>query len=160
MDNRTAQFLPLGYNRLRLLGCLGGDSPIMPGYFNPDPDRDIFEAFHHYVASMSLKWAAETDRITISLLAAARVLTGDLASAEAIIDQLPIKTNKLDHGMGYCIVMPQTVLKTSLPLPAELPDIYRWLADSSEQSALRIWLKQNHDKLIWDEKNAVYQFPS
>ena len=75
MDNRTAQFLPLGYQRLRLLGCLGGDSPTMPGYFNPDPDMDIFEAFHHYVASMSQKWAAETDRITISLLAAAHVFS-------------------------------------------------------------------------------------
>ena len=159
MDIRTAQFLPLGYQRLRLLGCLGGDSPTMPGYFNPDPDMDIFEAFRHYVASMSQKWAVETDRITISLLAAARVLTGDLDSAEAIIAQLPINTNKVDHRAGYCIVMPQTVLKTSLPLPAELTDINRWLANSSEQSALRIWLKQNHDQLFWDEKNAVYQFP-
>jgi hypothetical protein len=160
MDNKSTQLLPLGYQRLRLLGCLGGDSPTMPGYFNPDPDRDIFEAFRQYVASMYQKWGAETDRMTSSLLAAARVLTGDLDSAAAIIDQLPVNTNKLDHGAGYCIVMPQIVLKTSLPLPAELTDIYRWLADSAEQSALRIWLKQNHDKLLWNEKNAVYLFPS
>lgn len=99
----------------------------MPGYFKPDSDMDIFEAFHHYVASMSQKWAAETDRITISLLAAAPVLTGDLASAQVIIDQLPVNTNKLGHEAGYCIVMPQNVLKTSLPLPAELTDINRWL---------------------------------
>jgi hypothetical protein len=159
MDNRTSQFLPLGYRRLRLLGCLGGDSPTMPGYFDPAPDTDIFEAFRHYVASMSQKWAAETDRITISLLAAARVLTGDLDSAETIIDHLPVKAFKLDHGAGYCVVMPQTVLKTSLPLPSELTDIDCWLADSAEQSELRKWLKQHRDKLFWDEKNGIYQFP-
>ena len=158
MTDRTAQFLPLGYQRLRLLGCLGGDSPAMPGYFDPAPGTDIFAAFRLYVVHMSQVWAEETDQMTISLLAAARILTGDLDSAEVVVDHLPVKAFKPDHGAGYCVVMPQTVLTSSLPLPTGLTDINRWRAESAVQSALRLWLRQNRDKLIWDEKSGVYQF--
>ena len=159
MTERVAHLLPLGYQRLRLLGCLGGDSPFTPGYFEPAPGTDIYEAFRHYVARMSQAWAAETDRMTISLLAAARVLIGDLYAASIIVDHLPAKPFKLDHGAGYCVVMPQTVLCTSLPLPAELTDINRWLAGSEVQTALRNWLKQHSGKLLWHENKGVYHFP-
>jgi hypothetical protein len=132
----------------------------MSGYFNPDPATDIFTAFRHYVARMSQIWVDDTDRMTLSMLAAARVLTGDLGAADIIIDHLPDKAFKLDHGAGYCVVMPQTVLCASLPLPAELTNIDRWLADSEVQTTLRLWLNNNHYKLLWEENKGVYRFSS
>jgi hypothetical protein len=157
MDNRTARFLPLGYQRLRLLGCLGGDTSFAPGYFDPAPGTDIFEAFRQYVVRMSQTWAAESDPMTLSLLAAARFLIGKLDAAEVILDHLPAKAFKLDHGAGYCVVMPQTVLRTALPLPSELTDINRWLAGSIEQDQLRAWLTANRERLLWNEKDGVYR---
>jgi hypothetical protein len=157
MDNRTSHLLPLGYHRLHLLECLGGDIPHVSGYFNPVQGPDIFEAFRHYVARMSDTWVNEADPLSISLLAAARLVTGDLDAAEIIIDHLPGKAFKLDHGAGYCIVMPQTVLKTSLPLPVELTEIGHWIANSKDQAALRTWLKNNRERLSWCEKAGVYQ---
>lgn len=159
MDSRTTRLLPLGNTRLRLLGCLGGDNTFAPGYFDPPPEKDIFVAFRDYVARMSQTWAQESDPLSLSLFAAARVLTGDLKSAEIICDHLPVQPFKLDHGAGYCVVTPQTTLCASLPLPDELTDIDRWLAGSTAQKALRIWLSENRDKLLWDEKQAKYQFP-
>jgi hypothetical protein len=157
MGNKTDRLLPLGYRRLRLLGCLGGDMPSSPGYFDPAPGVDIFEAFRDYVTRISETWAHESDPLGISLRAAARILIGNLDAAAIILDHLPAKAFKLDHGAGYCVVMPQTTLRASLPLPAELTDIDRWLADSAEQQALRIWLSENRDKLLWDEKEAIYR---
>jgi hypothetical protein len=156
MDDKTTWFLPLGYQRLRLLGCLFGDDPRSLNYFEPTPEVDIFEAFRHYVERMSQVWAAESDPLT--LFAAARFLTGDLNAAEVILDHLPVEAVKLDHGAGYCLVMAQKVLRASLPLPATLKEINRWLADSAEQAALRIWLAENRDRLSWHEESGVYQF--
>jgi hypothetical protein len=136
MDDRSTWFLPLGYQRLRLIGCFFGDNPRSPNYFEPTPVVDIFEAFRHYVERMSRVWAAESD--PFALFAAARFLTGDLNAAEVILDHLPVKAVKLDHGAGYCLVIAQNILHTSLPLPADLKDINRWLEDFTEQAALRI----------------------
>jgi hypothetical protein len=158
MDHRNLHLLPLGYQRLRLLGCLGGDTPSAPGYFAPAPGTDIFEAFRAYVTHMSEMWVNESDPLGVSLLAAARLLTGDLDAAEIIVSHLPEKAFKLDHGAGYCVVMPQSVLRTSLPLPADLTDIDRWLVDSKCQTALRTWLKTNRVRLSWCEKIGVYKF--
>lgn len=157
MDNRTSHLMPLGYQRLRPLECLGGNIPNMPSYFNPAQGADIFEAFRHYVTRMSDTWVNEADPISISLLAAARLLTGNLDAAVFIIDHLPGKAFKLDHGVGYCIVMPQTAIKTSLPLPTELTEIGHWIANSKDQAALKKWLKTNREKLSWCEKAGVYQ---
>jgi hypothetical protein len=157
MDDRYSHFLPLGYPRLRLLGCLGGDTPSAPSYFAPAPETDIFEAFCAYVTNMSEMWVNESDPLGVSLLAAARLLTGDLDAAGIIVDHLPEKVFKLDHGGGYCAVVPQSVLCTSMPLPAVLTDIDRWLADSEVQAALRKWLKVNRESLSWCEKIGVYQ---
>jgi hypothetical protein len=105
---------------------------------------------------MSETWTNESDPLVVSLLAAARLLTGDLDAAEIIVDHLPLKSFQVDHGAGYCVVLPQSVLCTSLPLPADLTDIDRWLAGSKSQAALRTWLKTNHERLSWSEKNSVY----
>jgi hypothetical protein len=132
LDSRDSRFTPLGTQRLRVLSCLGGDNAFAPGYFDPPPDSDILVAFGEYVVRMSQKWAGESNYLTISLLAAARLLTGELSAANIILDQLPVKPFKLDHGAGYCVVAPQNTLLACLPLPLELHDIDRWLARSTE----------------------------
>jgi hypothetical protein len=155
--DRTAQLAPLGLQRLRLLDCLGGNSPHAAGYFDPATGTDIFDTFRQYVARMCQAWGAESDPMTISLLAAARFLTGDVDAALGILEHLPEKAVKLDHGAGHCIVMPQTALRTALPLPSALTDINRWLAGSIEQGQLRTWLAENRERLLWNEKDGVYQ---
>jgi hypothetical protein len=57
----------------------------------PPADADIFEAFADHVRQLSQLFAAETDPLTVSLLAAGRLLTGDLAAADVIIDNLPLR---------------------------------------------------------------------
>ncbi len=157
MDKKSDRLLPLGYQRLRLLGCLGGDIPSAPGYFDPAPDADVFSAFRDYVARLSQTWSTETDPLSISLLAAARFLTGDLDAAMTILDHLPAKTVKLDHGAGYCVVMPQTALRAALPLPPASADINHWLAGSTAQDQLRGWLVANRELLVWNETDGVYR---
>jgi hypothetical protein len=98
--DRTAQFAPLGLQRLRLLECLGGNSPRLPGYFVPPDGVDILTAFRLYVERLSESWASERDAVVVSLLAAARLLTGDLAAADVVLDNLPATPIKLDHGAG------------------------------------------------------------
>lgn len=154
--DRTALLSPLGLQRLRVLDCLGGNSPHAPGYFTPPADGDIFNAFSCYVAQVSPQWATASDSSTISLLAAARFLTGDLVAAHVIIDQLPANAFKLDHGAGFCLVAPLHALSDALPLPADLKDTRRWVAGSVEQAALRAWLSEHRDKLRWVEADGVY----
>lgn len=75
----------------------------------------------------------------------------------AILEHVPEKSVKRDHGAGHCIVMPQTALRTALPLPSASTDINRWLAGSIEQGQLRTWLTENRERLLWNQKDGVYQ---
>ena len=144
LDNdRTTCLAPLGSQRLRLLDCLGGNNRFAPSYFSPPSGVDVVEAFASYVAELSARWASETDPLAMSLLAAARLLTGDASAARVIVNRLPPTCPKLDHGAGFCLIVPQQALTATLPLPPELADTRRWLADSPEQSALRSWLDQH-----------------
>lgn len=147
---------PLGLQRLRVLACLGGDMPRAPGHFAPDPGADIFAAFHEHVAALSQRWTAGADPFVLALLAASRLLCGDLAAAEAILDHLPEAPIERDHGAGLCLVLPFYVLASALPLPHELADIRRWLAGSAEQGALRAWLAAHRGRLRWVEAAGAY----
>lgn len=156
-DERVARLSALGPQRARLLDCLGGNTRLAPGYFSPPPGADVIEAFTHHVADLSTRWSGETDPLTVGLLAAARLLTGDAAAARPIVDRLPTAPARLDHGAGYCLVAPQQALAGALPLPQELSDIRRWLADSAEQAALRAWLDRYEPHLRWDRAAGVYR---
>ncbi len=158
LDNdRTTRLSPLGSQRLRLLDCLGGNTRFAPSYFSPPAGVDVVEAFASYVAELSARWASETDPLAMSLLAAARLLTGDASAARVIVNRLPPTYPKLDHGAGFCLTVPQQALTATLPLPPELADTKRWLADSPEQSALRSWLDQYEKQLLWDRSAVVYR---
>lgn len=158
--DRYTRVLPLGFQRLRVLDCLSGDSPWAPGYFDPPADSDIFKAFADHVAELSQLWGTETDPLTASLLAAARLLTGDLAAADAIVENLPAEPFKLAYGARFCPLAPLRALSAVLPLPANLEDTRRWVEGSSEQAALRIWLAEHRDKLRWVEIDGIYLLPT
>jgi hypothetical protein len=156
--DRTTWLSPLGFQRLRLLECLGGNNPRAPGHFVLEGDVDVFGAFRRYLHRLSQEWRAESDSLTVSLLAAARLLTGDLSSAGMILDHLPVKATKLDHGAGFCLVTPLHALSAALPLPRELADTTRWLAGSPEQGAIRAWVGEHGEDLRWVEADGVYRF--
>jgi hypothetical protein len=105
---------------------------------------------------MLLRCERRADALTLSLLGAGRLLTGDIRGARTIIDHLPEKLVTLDHGAGRCLVASASTLRRALPLPSGLGDVSRWLAGSAEQAALRTWLDQNEAQLIWDERRAEY----
>jgi len=155
--DRTTELAPLGPQRLRLLECLGGNNPRLPGYFTPATGADIFAEFRQYAADLSARWAGESDTHTVSLLAAARLLGGDLLAAQVILDRLPAEATQLDHGAGICLVAPLYAMQSALPLPADLADTRRWLAGSAAQSGLRTWLAIHGERLVWNDVNASYQ---
>jgi hypothetical protein len=140
-----------------VLGCLGGDSPQQPHYFDPAPDEDVLEAFRRFVARLVEQWRDESDPRTVSLLAAARLLTGDLDAADDILKHLPAEPVRLDHGAGQCLVAPAHALASSVPWPAECADTSRWRAGSPEHAALTRWLEANRSKLAWRETDGVYE---
>lgn len=142
---------------MRLLDCLGGNSRGVPGYFDPAADINIFKAFGDYVVRLSQEWSAESDPLAISLLAAARLLSGDLMAAEVILDHLPASAVKLDHGASSCSVMPLYALSSALALPPDVSDTSRWTAGSAEQAALRAWLAKHREQLHWVEGTGTYQ---
>jgi hypothetical protein len=109
-----------------------------------------------HVARLSQQCADASDPITISLIAAARFLCGDIAAADVILDHLPVEAFKPDHGAGICLVAPLYALSATLPLPAQLKDMNRWLAGSAEQAALRAWPAEHRGKLRWVEAKAIY----
>lgn len=154
--DRTQRLNSLGPVRLRLLDCLGGNSRWAPGYFDPPPDANIFDAFRSYVQGLGAHWATLTDPPAVSLLAAARLMIGDLAAAREILERLPEKPIKLDHGAGQCLVAAPQTLRAVLPLPAELSDSSRWLAGSDEQKALLAWLSEHEPHLRWQEESGGY----
>jgi hypothetical protein len=150
--DENSRFAPLGLQRLRILGCIGGQSP-----FDPPADANVFDAFRSHMGELSKRLATETDWLTVSLLAAGRFLSGDLAAANLILDYLPTRAVELDHGAGICLVMPLYALATALPLPANLQETKRWVRGSPEQTALRAWLAEHRDKLQWIETEGVYR---
>jgi hypothetical protein len=155
--DRNERLAPLGPQRLRISSCLGGDMPRLPQYFDPSPGEDVFAAFGAFVAGMVQRTQTATDGLTRSIIGAGRLLTGDLSGAGEVIAHLPPQPYARDHGAGHCLVAPSHALAAALPsLPPELRDTERWLAGSSEQSALREWIERHHSNLLWDEARAIY----
>jgi hypothetical protein len=151
--DRLARIQSLGRQRARVIECLGGNGKLVRGaYFEPAADIDILDAYRTYVARMS----ASPDPLNTALLAAGRLLTGDLTAADVILDHFPATAYRLDHGAGICLVTPQNALKAALPLPSQLQDIDRWLAGSPEQAALRAWLTDHRDRLRWFDASGFY----
>jgi hypothetical protein len=153
---------PLGSQRLRLVSCL--DFSRWSVHFEPRPDEDIFAAFRDWTRKVASAYGDETgpgSEVLRALVGASRLLTGDIGGAELILENLPQKPFELDHGAGYCLVLPMHILCSALPLPGpDLQNTSRWLAGSAEQTALRTWLQQHQAQLVWDEPRGVYTLAS
>ena len=156
MDRDTV-ISSLGVQRARLIDCLGGNTPLAAGYFDVGDATNVFASFREYAARMCKEWGSEPDAMSQSLLATARLLCGEIQAADDILQCLPAVAPQRHHGAGYCAVLPQTALRACVPLPAELADSTRWLAGSAEQAALRLWFKENRDRLEWHELEGIYR---
>jgi hypothetical protein len=158
--DRDAKLLPLGFLRWLVLDCLGGNTPKSPSYFDTATDIDIFTAFRDHVMRFSQPWQSEsTDPWAVSLMAASRLLCGELAAADLILDHLPEQPFKHDQSIRYCPVLPTRVMAAVLPLPQSLKDdcSRRWLAGSPVRTEIRAWLDAHRDTLRWDEAEGVYR---
>ena len=155
--DRITQLSPLGLQRLRLLECLGGNSRHAPGFFAPAIEVDIRAAFAAHIRQLSDRWGDDTDRLLIALLAAARVLSGDVAAAYQVLDRFPAATVITDHGAGMCLTAPFHALSHALPLPDTLRDIGSWLDGSASQAALRAWISEHRDRLRWLDVEGCYR---
>ncbi|MEP7367850.1 MAG: hypothetical protein ABI972_31700 [Acidobacteriota bacterium] len=144
----------LGFHRNRLLVCLGADLTLLA----PRDESDPFALYRGFVQGISVQWAPATDRATISLLAAARLLYGDLGSAYLLLDHFPQRPIRADRDAGLCLLSPLFALASVLPLPEALRDTSAWLAGSPQQSALRSWLDQHSARLHWNQPSGVYEF--
>jgi hypothetical protein len=154
--DRTALLEQLGFQRLRILSCLGGDLPHSKAYFDPDPAVNIFTSFRLYTERLSREWSQETDRSTVALLAAGRLLAGEISAADLILENLPAHRVRLDQGAGICMLAPFQALSAALPLPSVLRDSSQWLAGSDQQALLRGWLSEHRSQLRWEEFQGVY----
>lgn len=156
-SEQAKRLASLGYTRRRMISCLGGDMPSLPQYLKLRTDEDAFQAFRGFVERMIQRCQTDEDQLTRALIGAARLLIGDLAGADEVLDHLPVTRVKLDHGAGYCLVVPTQTLQTVLPLPPALRDA-QLVAGSREQAALHSWLEQHRSNLVWDEMSGQYQF--
>jgi hypothetical protein len=153
---QTQQFAPLGHTRLRIVSCLGGDMPSLPQYLTLAPGQTAFEAFRGFVAHMTQICSTDRDPSTRALIGAARLLVGDLAGANEILEHLPATAVALDQGAGYCRVLPAHALQAALPLPESLRQAPHVLSGSREQAELRAWLERHESSLAWDEPRGAY----
>jgi len=154
---RTEILKPLGFHRNRLLSCLGADLPHTSSFFQPDPDVDPFTAYRNFVEGLSAQWAAASDRATVTLLAAARLLYGELSAASTIVDHFPQRPIRTDRDAGICLLSPHYALAATLPLPEALRDTSAWLAGSPQQTALRSWIEEYAANLRWNQPAGVYE---
>jgi hypothetical protein len=148
---------PLGRHRLRIFSCLGGDLPHLPQYTPIGPDADVFAAFRSFVQGLIAKSRAmPLDPLTKSLLAAGRLLTGEVDAADEILDSLPRVPFERDHGMGHCLVAAVETLAAVVPLPAVGSAPAQWCAESAEQAAAKGWLASHRNRLVWREREGDY----
>lgn len=156
--DRAEILKPLGFQRNRLLTCLGADLPHSPSYAEPDASADPFAYYRHFVRDLNTQWAAATDRATVVILAAARLLDGEIGAARVVAVHFPEHPIRTDHGAGICLVAPFYALASALPLPEALRDTSAWLAGSPQQTALLAWLDERATSLRWNESAGVYEF--
>lgn len=156
----------LGQARAMIVDCLGGNGRFTPVRFAPEAQSDVqpldqpgprhLAAYRAYIQSLAQLTPPATQPITQLLLAAGRLLLGELGQAGQIIDSFPSEPYRLDHGAGYCNTAHLAALRAALPLPGNLQQPAQWTAGSPEQSAIRAWLATHHARLRWLEPQGAY----
>ena len=148
---------PLGPFRQQVVACLRGDMGSPTRRFSPHDGDGLFDAFRRFVLAAEASASASLDPIGWSILAAGRLLSGDLSGADRIIDLLPEKPHATDHGAGKCLLMPARVIRGALPVPDDVGDPDRWTAGSPEQAMLGEWLAEYRHRLRWIEAEGEYR---
>lgn len=157
LSERAQRLQVLGESRLRILGCLGGDFPSMPHYFAPAAGEDVVAAFRTFVEGRVREGDEHRDRLTQSLLGAARLLVGDVSGADQVLAHLPDAPMTRSRRLPPVALAPAETLLAVLPLASLEPaPASAWVAGSPEQVWLRQWLDQHRSQLVWDEPSGVY----
>jgi len=117
----------------------------------------IFTAFRDHVFRLSNEWSEEMDPYLISLLAAARLLSGEIAAAETILAHLPSAPIVRDHGAGFCRMAALYAMSAALPIPDEWCDTRGWVRGSDMEHNLQAWLRKHADRLQWKEEEGCYR---
>jgi hypothetical protein len=155
---RAQRLARLGGSRLLILGCLGGDFPSLPQYFDPAPGEDVVIAFRTFVERCLRDATGDADRLTQSLLGAARLLIGDLSGADTVLAQLPEALRTRTRRLPPVLIAPAQVMIAALPLGSlDLGPASAWVAGSSEQVRVRRWLDDHRSRLVWNERDANYE---
>jgi len=152
----------LGDLRLSMLSALGCDNPRMSQFFDPPPSISIFDAYREHIERLSRDWAGcgwADDPLARRLLGAGRLLYGDLAGADEILNNLPAEPTERPFGARFVPLLPQRMLRWALPLPREKyclnwPD--RLCENSPEQAEFRRWLGYHRERIIWQEIEGFY----
>ncbi len=148
---------PLGPFRQQVIACLRGDIGSRTRRFSPTDGDGLFDAFTRFVLAAEASAPASLDGVGKSILAAGRLLSGDLSGADRIIDLMPERPHVTEHGAGKCLLMPARVLRNILPLPNDVGNPDRWTAGSPDQAALREWLAEHRHQLRWMEIEGEYR---
>ncbi|HTS27322.1 MAG TPA: hypothetical protein VMH81_15705 [Bryobacteraceae bacterium] len=138
---------PLGGMRCRVLSCLGADNPKLASFFDPPPGSALEEELRSYLERLH---EAEEDP-TVRRIAAAGLLTlGELRYADEIIRGLPQTPIRLDHGAGWCPLLPYSLAAELLPLPEALTNAKTWIAGTAIEADLMRWFEAHRERLVWD----------
>jgi hypothetical protein len=164
MIEQSSEFeAQLGARRLRIVSCLGGDQPRSPHAAAWTAARrgasDPISAFRMFAEHVHQACVSVTDPRVRSLVAAARLLAGNIGAAQDIVDHFPEHPPRTDHGAGYCLTAPSQALLHALPLPPDLQNTERWAAGSPEQARLHAWLRANGATLAWHPVEGKYTLP-
>lgn len=131
------QIAALGEARAMVVDCLGGNGRFTPVRFVVGSDDDHVAAFRTFVTGLLALPGGEAAPGMGALLAAGRLLLGEIGAAGRIVDRFPMEPFRVDHGAGYCNGAHLTALRWAVPLPEALRDVGRWVVGSPEQAGIR-----------------------
>lgn len=150
------QIAALGEARAMVVDCLGGNGRFTPVRFVVGSDDDHVAAFRTFVTGLLALPGGEAAPGMGALLAAGRLLLGEIGAAGRIVDRFPMEPFRVDHGAGYCNGAHLTALRWAVPLPEALRDVGRWVVGSAEQAGIREWLRQFGAGLRWGEREGRF----
>lgn len=146
---------PVGTLRLRLLACLQADNPTLATFFDPPADRPILECLHEHWGKLYEKFS--DDPYSRIFVAAGLLTFGDLRCVDDILNYLPSSPVVLDHGAGWCALVPYETVAAVLPIPQEQRNVRAWVQGSATASALGQWLNENRSRLQWDSSTERFE---
>lgn len=169
-EEQRAAIDSLGGIRHTIILCLGGDARMgSRRRFDIDLKGDFIDQYEFYIKRVYggsidnfFKLYEKGDmnycRWISASIYAGLLSCGDKNIAPIIVDNFLEKAFLDEKPMGPGTVMPYLSFLRTLPFPPELRSMVDWHEGSSTQTALRTWLTDNQDRLIWDRASGTYHF--